>query len=152
MGDECTMISGRVVIPIVAVVVAVAAAAALIILTTRDDTRTAAGPSSASHRPGQLTSAEASRLADDMTSGDEKRVRAAVAVAPEQPLDAAAVSGLAAIEAMTFDVRTLRDLGDGIAEVTARVVMPGGTQPAVWTVRLVTVEQEWLNSSTEPVQ
>jgi hypothetical protein len=145
------MVSGKVLVPVVAVVVAVAAVA-VIVLANRDDTRAAAGSSSTSHGPGRLSSAEASRLAEDVTSGDEKRVRAAVAVSPEQPLDAAAVSGLGAIESMTFDVGTFRDLGDGTAEVTARVVMPGGAQPAVWTVRLVAVDQEWLISSTEPTQ
>jgi hypothetical protein len=142
------MISVKVVVP---VVVAVVAAVAVLVLVNRDDTR-AAGSPSAAHSPERLTSAEAARLADDVTSGDEKRVRAAVAVAPEQPLDAAAVSGLATLEAMTFDVATFRDLGDGVAEVTARVVVPGAAQPTLWTVRLVAVDREWLISSTEPAQ
>ncbi len=90
-------------------------------------------PGTTPDEPTAETSAEASRLADDMTSGDEKRVRTAVAVSPEQPLDARAVSGLAAIEAMTFDVRTFRDLGNGTAEVAAQVVTPGGAQPTVMT-------------------
>jgi hypothetical protein len=150
------MVSGKLVVPATVVIVAVAAVA-VIVLANRDDTRAAAGsPStgspSTSHGPGQLTSAAASRLANDVTSGDEKRVRAVVAVSPEQPLDAGAVSALAAIEAMSFDVRTFRDLGDGTAEVTARVDMPGAAQPTGWTVRLVAVNQEWLISSTESAQ
>jgi hypothetical protein len=145
------MVSGKVIVPVVVVVVAVVAVA-VFVLVNRDDTRAAAGSPSTSHSPERLTSAEASQLADDVTSGDEKRVRAAVALSPEQPLDPAAVSGLATLEAMTFDVGTFRDLGDGTAEVTARVVMPGGAQPTMWTVRLVAVDQEWLISSTEPTQ
>jgi len=143
------MISGKVVVPVVVVAVV---AVVVLVLANRDDTRAAGGSPSTSHSPGRLTSAEASRLASDVTSGDEKRVRAAVAVSPEQPLDAGAVSGLAAIEVMTFDVRTFRDLGDGTARIAAKVVMPGGAQPTVWTVRLVAVDREWLISSTEPAQ
>jgi hypothetical protein len=143
------MVSVKVVVP---VLVAAVAAVAVLVLVNRDDTRAAEGSPLAARGPERLTSAEAARLADDVTSGDEKRVRAAVAVAPEQPLDAAAVSGLAALETMTFDVGTFRDLGDGVAEVTARVVVPGAAQPTVWTVRLVAVDREWLISSTEPAQ
>jgi len=143
------MISGKAVMPIVAVVVVVATVV-LIILLNWDDTPTAGAPS-ASPGPGPLTSVEASRLADDVTSGDEQRVRAAMAVSPEQSLAADAVSGLAAIETMTFDVRTFRDLGDGIAEVAAQVVLPGA-KPVAWKVRLVRVRQQWLISSTEPAK
>lgn len=142
------MISGKVAVPIVVVVVA---AAVVVFLLNRDDTRAAAGSPTASHSPERLTSAEASRLADDVTSGDEKRVRAAVAVSSDQPLDAAAVTGLASIE-MTLDVRTFHDLGGGAAEVIARVVPPDGTPTTEWTVRLVAVDRKWLISSTEPVQ
>ena len=150
------MVSGKLGVSAAVVVMAVAAIA-VIVLANRDDMRAAPGsPStdspSTSHSPGRLSSAAASRLANDVTSGDEKRVRAAVAVSPEQPLDAGAVSALAAVEAMSFDVRTFRDLGDGTAEVTARVDMPGAAQPTAWTVRLVTVDQEWLISSTEAAQ
>ena len=143
-----TMISGKVVVPIVVVVVA---AVVVLLLVNRDDTRAAAGSPTPSHSPERLTSAEASRLADEVTSGDEKRVRAAVAVSSEQPLDAEAVSGLATIR-MTLDVRTFHDLGHGAAEVIARVVPPGGAPPTEWTVRLVAVDRKWLISSTEPVQ
>lgn len=143
------MISGKVVVPVVVVAVA---AVVVLVLANRDDTRAAGASPSTSHSPGRLTSTEASRLASDVTSGDEKRVRAAVAVSPEQPLDAGAVSGLAAIETMTFDVRTFRDLGDGTAQIAAKVVMPGGAQPTTWTVRLVAVDREWLISSTEPAR
>lgn len=150
LGDFVTVVSDKVVVPVVIVVMAVTAVA-LVVLANRDDTRAAGGSTATSRGPGRLTPAEASRLADDVTSGDEERVRAAVAVSPEQPLDAGAISGLAAIETMSFDVRTFHDVGDGTAEVTARVVVAGGKR-TVWMVRLVAVEREWLISSAEPAR
>ena|SRR5690349_3509984 len=142
------MIPGKVVVPVVLVFVA---AVVVIVLAGRQDTQ-AADPPKTAPGPGPLTSAAAARLADDVTSGDEKRVRTAVAVSPDQPLDAAAVSGLAAIRSMTFDPHTFRDLGNGAAEVTAQVVEPGDAQAVEWTVRLVAVDGKWLISSTEPAR
>jgi hypothetical protein len=143
------MIPGKVLVPAMLVFI-VAVTVAVIVLARKDDTQAVADSPSTSSPPA-LPAAEASRLAGDVTSGDEKRVRAAVAVAPEQPLDAEALSGLAAIESMAFDLRTFRDHGNGTAEVTAQVVMPGA-QPVAWKVRLVAADRKWLISSTEPAQ
>lgn len=92
-----------------------------------------------------LTGERARELSADLVSGDEARVRRAVAVSPDQPFDAGFVASLAG-SPVEFDVTTFRAEPDGAARVSARV---GGAQ---WTVWLVAVDGQWLISSTEAVQ
>lgn len=85
---------------------------------------------------------DAARLNADMTSGDEQRVRAALAVPDDQTLDPGAVVDLAAVGPVRFDHSTFHDLGGGRAEVIAN------TATGTWVVALVVVKKEWRIEST----
>ncbi|GAA3001222.1 hypothetical protein GCM10010483_52740 [Actinokineospora diospyrosa] len=131
---------GRVALIAVVAVVLAGVAVAVLLLDGRQVSGSAVPVSAA-----PLTSDQARGLGADLTSGDESRVRRAVAVSPEQPFDPGFVASLAAapveLDAATFQVEP-----DGSAHVSARV---GGAR---WTVWLVAVEGRWLISSTEAVQ
>ncbi|PPK69598.1 hypothetical protein CLV40_103208 [Actinokineospora auranticolor] len=92
-----------------------------------------------------LTVERARELTADLTSGSEGRVREAIAVSPDQPLDDGFVTSLAGTP-VEFDVSSFQAAEGGRAKVSARV---GG---AVWTVWLVAVDGQWLISSTEAAQ
>ncbi|MEU5695920.1 hypothetical protein [Actinosynnema sp. NPDC020468] len=93
-----------------------------------------------------LTESAAKSLANDLTSGDLTRVRTALAVPVDQPLDDGAVTGLKALAPVLFDVGTFHDDANGTARITAEV----GGRP--WTVRLVSDAGRWKVSGTEPVR
>ncbi|WNV84886.1 hypothetical protein [Umezawaea sp. Da 62-37] len=105
----------------------------------------AAAPSSTMPVSASLDPADAARLADEVVSGDERRVREVVALPSEQELDPAAIAGLAAMGPLAFDLGTFRDRGDGRAEVVAR----DGAQMR-WLVGLLVVGGQWRIELAEP--
>lgn len=134
---------GRVALMAVVVLVVSGVAAAVLLTGGRGvgGTAVAAAPAAASAVP-PLTGDQARELGADLVSGDESRVREAVAVSPEQPFDPGFVASLTAAS-VELDATTFRAEPDGAARVLARV------DGAEWTVWLVAVEGRWLISSTE---
>ncbi|GGS28748.1 hypothetical protein [Actinokineospora fastidiosa] len=108
-------------------------------------TTPAASAPSGSAAAAPLTGEQADELATDLISGDEARVREAVAVSPEQPLEPGLAPSLASA-VIEVDASTFQPQPDGSAVVAARV---DGKR---WTIRLVAVEGRWLISSTEAAQ
>ncbi|MCX2950188.1 hypothetical protein [Lentzea sp. NEAU-D7] len=127
------------------VVVVVGAATALTLYFVRSAPPQASPPptSSAPAAP-TLSEQQAAFLTTELTSGDEKRLRAVVAVADGQQIESAAVAQFATLAPLTFDVSSFQDNGDGTAKVTA---LRGGSP--MWTVYLVLVGEAWKISSTE---
>ena len=109
-------------------------------------------PHAAAAATTPLTEEQALSLATDLTSGDEDRVRSAVAVAPGQKLNAAAVAELESIKSVDFDLTTFRDRGDGTAQVRARILLKGAGSATTWAVGLVDDHGTWRISWTEPVR
>ncbi|WP_018682735.1 hypothetical protein [Actinokineospora enzanensis] len=100
----------------------------------------AATPTPSSAPP--LTEDRAKALVADLTSGSEERVRRALALAPDQPLDPGFVDGMAKVP-LTLDVSTFHTEANGMARVV------GTVDSAKWTVWLVAVDGQWLISATE---
>ncbi len=90
-----------------------------------------------------FTQPDAQLLASDLTSGDQKRIRNAVTISPNQEVDAATIAGLNALR-VTFDVTTFKPTGDTTATVRAEVA-----GAASWLVTLVQVDGKWKVSTTE---
>ncbi|MEU0885674.1 hypothetical protein ABZ345_44430 [Lentzea sp. NPDC005914] len=114
-------------------------------VTDASTSSSAAAPSSTS-APPPLTKEQATTLCENLTSGSEDRLRQAIAISPDQPLDAGAAGQLASITSLELDLSTFRLEPDGSAKVTARST---GAAAAVWTVSLVAVDGQWRISRTE---
>jgi hypothetical protein len=105
----------------------------------------AAAPTSTSVPP-PLTEEQASALGEHLRSGSEDRLRQAIAISPDQPLDAGVAAQLASITSFEFDLATFRIEPDGSARVTAHTT---GAAAGVWTVWLVAADGQWRISRTE---
>lgn len=102
--------------------------------------------SSSVSSPPPLTEESAKALAADLTSGDEFRVRRALAISETQPLAVDAVAQLASITPLDIDIATFHDERDGYATATARTSRPS---PTSWTLHFVAHEDTWKISNAE---
>ncbi|WP_144065745.1 hypothetical protein [Lentzea albidocapillata] len=106
-------------------------------------------PASSTPTIAPLAEEQAKALAADLTSGDEPRVRRALAISDAQPLDLGAVAQLASIAPLTIDTASFQDANDGTASTSAQT---GGASGAAWTLHLVVHDGNWKISSTEATQ
>lgn len=97
-------------------------------------------PTSAPALP--FTAQDAATLTEDLASGDPEQVRRAVSLPIGATLPADTLAALTDMDAMTFDLATFTDHGDGTADVRAIV---GDAQ---WTVFLVDSSGRWLIAAT----
>lgn len=107
--------------------------------------RPAAGPEAPPPPPpAPLTAERADALEAGITSGTEAALREVLFVSPDQPLDPAAVAGLATLEPLVIDVQSFDDRGDGTATVTAvsAPIGPDGTN--TWTLLLAAEDSQWM--------
>jgi hypothetical protein len=130
----------------IAVVVLVAASTTFFLLRRPADPPVAAAVDAAPQRQ-LLTQPQAEKLAQQLTSGDVAQVRLATTVSPEQELDAAAISGLASLSPLTFDLESFRETSETTADVTAR-----SGAPQRWVVHLLLTDDSWKISTTEPAR
>ena len=141
----------RTLVVTLAVALVVIGAAAVFLLRGNHDVSDAssssssAAPSSTSVPP-PLTKDQATVLGEHLKSGSEDRLRRAIAISPDQPLDAGVAAQLASITSFEFDLATFRVEPDGSAKVIARTT---GAAAAVWTVSLVAIDGQWRISRTE---
>ncbi|MFD9698230.1 hypothetical protein [Lentzea sp. NPDC059081] len=98
--------------------------------------------------PPAFTQAEADTLVQEASSGDETRLRDAVALPPDQPLNPDASARLRALAGLTIDATTFHQEADDVAIVAATWQQPGSTQSR-WSVRLVRTDQRWKIAFTE---
>src|SRR5579872_1638904 len=78
-----------------------------------------------------LTTQRATELSNELHSGTEAGVAAAVAVPKGQQIDSSAITALAALR-VAFERSTFKSLGNGTASITVTVTSSSGTQD--WNV------------------
>ena len=134
-----SLVTPRMLLPAAAVVVV--AAVVVPWLVSRDG----AGEVTASVPP-PLTAGQADQLVDDLTSGEEGRLRRAYAVADDADIDPQTVDAFTDWD-IELDATTFTLIGEDSATVEATTTGPDG-QTEQWTVFLVPVEGSWLVSLT----
>lgn len=95
-----------------------------------------------------FSASRAAQIGDDLASGDLARLRDAIAVSPDQPLETGAAAQLKALAPVTLDVATFHDNGDGSGTATAHVAHPAASRSNTWTVYLIFEDALWKLSFT----
>lgn len=108
-----------------------------------------AAPSSTPSLPA-LTADEAAELAAGLASGDPERVRRALTVPADQPLDQALVDGLAGQRSISIDTTTFVTTSDEAATVDAVLVDAAGTS-VTWRLTLLYADDGWRIAATAAV-
>ncbi|MEU2616118.1 hypothetical protein ABZ570_31805 [Micromonospora sp. NPDC007271] len=105
----------------------------------------AAAPSGAAGEPSAspLSSSRAATLSEQLTSGKETDLRAALALPSGQALDPAAAKQLASLGSISFDLGTFTYLDGQTAEVQGSVATPPAEMSPNWTFTLLFLGGEW---------
>lgn len=92
----------------------------------------------------------ATELDADVASGDETRVRDALAIPEGQPLEPGFIEAISAAD-LTIDPTTLVVVADDYATAHATATGPDG-QTATWLVDLVVVDGRWTIAATATLE
>ncbi|MEU1687918.1 hypothetical protein [Micromonospora sp. NPDC005707] len=104
---------------------------------------TASGSAAGGPSASPLNRSRAARLSEQLTSGKEAELRAALALPSDQALEPAAVKQLASLGSISFDLDTFTYLDGQTAEVQGVVDNPpDGTIPN-WTFTVLYLGREW---------
>ncbi|SNT62707.1 hypothetical protein SAMN05421812_114158 [Asanoa hainanensis] len=90
-----------------------------------------------------LDSPRAAALSEQLTSGDEARIRAVLAMPSGQALEPAAAEQLASLGSISFDLATFTYLDGRTAQVQGTVATPPAATSPRWTFTLLHVGDEW---------
>lgn len=107
-------------------------------------------PASSTPSVPALTADEAAELAAWLASGDPERVRWALTVPTDEPLDRVLVDGLAAQRSISIDTTTFVTSATESATVDAVLVDAAGIS-VTWRLTLLYVDGGWLIAATAPV-
>jgi hypothetical protein len=92
--------------------------------------------------PPPLSAEDATAISENLASGDPARLFDSVALPPDQPLDPAALEGLAALE-VRIDAATFRADSDGDTGTADAIVTGHDGSAITWTVSLVHSDARW---------